>query len=702
MGAAPAPPSYLGVRKAIGTIRQSWSAPGAAAQPNQAGWNTLFDTLLSDLKAYNTATSDADRLEALKRVHAISTELADVSWAPAHALREQIRQWLRPRLHLAEARRLVKDTLASLPPTADPKLQANRARWLDFMESDLGAAISEYDRAETVTQRLAALRRIDEASAVLEQLNQNRPWSPTLELEAAVKDLFRQPNLEVVADVAVVSPYFNTNLVETGPIYRKGYWSQVTAGPKTGFGLLPSDDGIAFYNKQTLTSVTPITDFQKQIADDPQGRRAAKLYYFCATTFDWSELTITTVLRPSGLTITPYQTHNIDADISSSPTPDGHVGRSLAALIGLDQEAITKRVKDGAIPKFKERIPAEALEEAYERIAKQTIERNADLRSRGLVGENTFAVQNVLITQLALRSRPEAVFVGGLLRGKEGPVSGADAPRPESLATANDPGVTADVHLGSLLSNGIAALLERDDVRSVDNVMVSLRNMGPGTAPRDATTITKNVDFPTYIKAVDDSRKGAAKMTVLRVFRPRRAPQFTVDARSNLVALIHDFQVDVPAPESEARGGVVGAAAKIYRIKVPLLEIGLSFKVTQAPGSPLRIHAEVQDFSPGPDAEVLAITDDETKAVPLSRFSSAIILGGMGGRLRSQPIDLSADRLKLPGFTIRSISPLDPSGWLRVRLEPSPEPPPAGPIGQPAPVSEAPPVPSTQPVAPNG
>ena len=52
----------------------------------------------------------------------------------------------------------------------------------------------------------------------------------------------------------------------------------VTAGPKTGFGLLPADAGIAFYNSQSLTSVTPIHDFQQQIEQDPQGRKAAKLY----------------------------------------------------------------------------------------------------------------------------------------------------------------------------------------------------------------------------------------------------------------------------------------------------------------------------------------------------------------------------------------------------------------------------------------
>ena len=95
----------------------------------------------------------------------------------------------------------------------------------------------------------------------------------------------------------IVSPVFDQNLVTTGPVYRKGYWSQVTAGPKTGFGLLPSDDGIAFYNSQLLTSVTPITDFQNQIDSDPQGRKAAKLYQFSATSYDAAQLTIYTVLR---------------------------------------------------------------------------------------------------------------------------------------------------------------------------------------------------------------------------------------------------------------------------------------------------------------------------------------------------------------------------------------------------------------------
>jgi hypothetical protein len=171
---------------------------------------------------------------------------------------------------------------------------------------------------------------------------------------------------------------------------------------------------------------------------------------------------------------------------------------------------------------------------------------------------------------------------------------------------------------------------------------------------------------------VDDARKAKnPKVTALRITRPQQPPEFSVDARGFLVALIHDFQIDVPAPEGEARGGLVGAAAKIYRIKMPLAEVALSYQV-DTPLKALHIRAKVEDFIPGTNAEVLAITDDETKAVPLSRFSAALVLGAMGGRLRAQPIEYTLDQSKLPGVSIRSVSPLDPSGWLRLTLDRNP------------------------------
>ena len=69
---------------------------------------------------------------------------------------------------------------------------------------------------------------------------------------------------------------------------------------------MSSDEGIAFYNKQLASTVTPITDFQQQLQQDKKGRKVSKIYGFGATSYDTPELTITAIIRPSsGLSLAP-------------------------------------------------------------------------------------------------------------------------------------------------------------------------------------------------------------------------------------------------------------------------------------------------------------------------------------------------------------------------------------------------------------
>jgi hypothetical protein len=676
--AAPATPSYLRVEQTIDGIRQAWSRPDAAPQPNRPGWDAFFDAVLEDLRTYTKAENETDRLLALDRLYQLSSSLAGVAWEPATRLRDEMRQWLRPRVRLAWAGRRLSDTVGALPATSDPGAQANRGRWLEFVRDDLGAALSAYDKAATVAERQAALDRIHQALSGLAQRNKARPWWPSSELEAAVNDLFNRPNVAITADAQTVEPLFSANLVETGPVLRKGYLSQVTAGPKTGFGLLPSDDGIAFYNSQLYTSVTPIWDFQNQVAANPQGQRATKLYQFAATTYDWSELTVTTVLRNSGLQIWPNYRHAIDAAISSAPTPGGGLGRAIAALVGMNQQKINGRVYQGSIGQFRQRIPVEAQEEGEERIAVEAARRNADLRARGLTSDGALAIRDFELTQLTLRSQPAGVSVGGVLEWRGAPgQAGADAPEPQKLAVA-EPGITAGVHLGSLLSSLAAGAYQRDEVQSVRNMMFTIRNMPAGTSPRDAIKLTRNADFPTFAREVEATKKAkpvGQRDAVLRIARPVQVPEFSTDARGFLIAMIHDLQLEVPAPESEARGGLVGSAAKIYRITVPLAEFAFSYSTEGSTPDALKLHAKVAEFNPGPNVQVLAITDDDAKGVTLSRFSAGVVITAIAGKIRNQTVDLALDQLKLPGFSVRSISPLDPSGWLKVGLVRNPNSP---------------------------
>lgn len=696
--AAPAPASHANVEKAIAEIRDAWSA-AANPDPNAPGWNAFFDAIQEDLKSYSQAKNSNERLVPLNRLYQMSVALASAPWQPAQTVRQELRAWLRPRVSLAWAERRLGETLQSLPATNDPAAQANRQRWSDFVENDLGEALGQYHAAATVSERQEGLDHIHQALDQLNERNAEYYWQPSSELQAAINDLFNRPNLDITADLSIVAPFFDQNLVESGPVYRKGYWSQVTAGPKTGFGLLPSDNGISFYNSQMLQSTTPITDFQNQIAADEQGQRAVKMYQFTATTFDTAEQTVYALINTSGLYLTPTSSHNISAQICSYPQGGKGLTRAIAGLIGFNQNKITDMVYQNAMPQFQQQIPQEAQEEAEEQIAKELAQRNAEIQQY-LIGDNMLAIQDFLVTSLSLRSRPDAVYVGGLFQSRTGDKQrGADAPQPPQFA-APEAGLTADIHLGSVLTSAVDGLFHRPQVQAVENVMIVTHDVPEGSPPDQAVTISTNVDFPTYLKAVEEAVKANnPKVQALRIRRPSQPPVFAADARGYLVAILHDLQIDVPAPDASTPAGrALGANAKVLRVVMPKAEVALSYQVETTETGSHQVRAKIEEFTPDPQSQALAIQDDETKATPLTRFSGALVIGTLAGKIRSQPIQANLDNLRLPGYAIQSISPLDPTGWVRLNLYKTYEPVPTEGVVPPAITPDAPTAANTIPI----
>ena len=348
-------------------------------------------------------------------------------------------------------------------------------------------------------------------------------------------------------------------MVNSGPIARNGYVSQVTAGPRTGFGLLPSDEGIAFYNSQLATTYTPITDFQQQLQQDRKGRKVAKLYYFAAPSYDTPNLTITAIIRPStGLSLSPAYAHSIGAAIDALPIAGKGLARGVLALIGLNREKLTQKVAQQAIPKIAQGVVAGGQRRGRRADPHAEAEQNAKLR-KVLVGNNTAAVQEFRITELSLRSLPENALVSrqGRPRGRPRRRRRRHAPTPDwSYPTS---GVSADLHLGSILSNVVAGLLQGDEIRSVDNVMSSPGRSSPGPA-KEGVTVGRNVDFPTFLKNIEEAQAANnPKVTALRIKKPTVPPEFAADERGYLVILVRDFQLDVPAPSWSERGGLLGA-----------------------------------------------------------------------------------------------------------------------------------------------
>ena len=677
MGAAPAAPSYLGIERAIDGVREGLAAKGAAPQPNAPGWSAFFDALKAELAAYGAATTEDARLRSLGRLHGMSGALRGVSWAPAAGVREALREWLAPRVKLAWAGRRLVDSVNQLPATPNPATVGNRDRWVKFVGDDLGEALRTYEGAQTVRDRRAALTRVYGALNSLQGGNQSHPWGPSQALQSALDDLFNRPNFDVTADPSALSPALNTNIVESGPIEFKGNLSYVMAGPKLAFGLMPSDEGIAFYNTQALSTVTPIRGFQQQLAADRQGKKAAKLYQFAATSRDSSQLTITAILRPSGLAVAPGYLHNITATVNSSPIEGKGLGRFVAALVGLDQGKITNKVYQAAIGKIVQGVVQGASELGQIKAAQGAAQRNAQL-SRALVGNDTLRVKNLEITGLSLRSRPEYALVGGTLRwlGAAEQV-GADAPRPPSLASY-EPGLTADIHLASVATNMARGYLQTPQSQEAENLLIVTRKVPPGAPAGQGVSTTPNADFAAFNRAIEETKAADDPgVMAIRVKRPGHSPEFSADRDGLLVALVHDFQIEVAAPPNAARGGLAGPPAKIYRITAPTAEFSLSIKVTPpsaGAGGEAHISGRVEAFDPGPGAQVYAILDDESKPTPLPAFTNAVALNVAAGKIKGRPFDVPLGVGAIPGYNLTKVSALDPSGWLRVVLTPNGQP----------------------------
>lgn len=669
--ASKATPSYYTVDRSLAEALKPWDQPGAAAPENAPGWRAFFDALKGELATYGNAADDRARLVSLNRLHQMDLALWSTAWPPAVQVRSALDEWLTPRVRVAWAGRRLVDYVEAHRGDSPGSTEHSRL-WAKFVGDDLSSSLREYEGARTVQARSASLKRLTGVLAALRRNSQAVRWPYSDELQAAIDSLYNQPNLDVSADLASLYPFLANDVVTSGPIARGGYVSQVTAGPRTGFGLIPSDEGIAFYNSQLSSTYTPITDFQQQLQQDKKGRKVAKLYYFEAASYDNPQLTITAIIRPStGLSISPAFAHSIGAAFDALPIQGKGLARGILAVIGLNRNKLTQKVAQQAIPKITQGVVQGANDEAAERIPGVEAQQNANLR-RVLIGNNTAAIQEFRITDLSLRSRPQNALISGRIGHQDFPDAvSADMPQPPSLYYPNA-GVSADLHLASILSNVVAGLLQGEQVRSVDNLMIVTKAVQPGAPAKEGVTVGRNIDFPTYLKNIEEARAANnPNVTALRIKKPTVPPEFAADERGFLVILVRDFQMDVPAPPGSERGGLLGAPSRVLRFLVPTAEFVLSYKVPASGSAPTEVDAHVEDFVFSSGSKVQTIFDDESKPTTMGPFQSNIALAGFRTKLQQAPIKVPLTSLNIPGFSLTRISPLDPSGWVRVVLTPN-------------------------------
>ena len=702
MGAAPATPTYYEVSRRIDEA-SSILSNGRAAEKAE-GWTTFFDAVEQELDAQATAEDAEGRLAHLERLGRMRDVLAGAGWGPSGRIADALNEWLVPRLGVAHALGNLGNAVDALEEgSVEPK-----EPWSEFVEK-LGQAGRDYESASSVTDRLNALRKLRGGLDSLRATQWRRPWAPAVTLERELDQLFDRPNVQIVADVSILEPFLNQDVVKPETIAFKGQVSQVTPGPRTGFGLMPSSDGIAFYNSQYSYSVTPIQGFQQQVEADPQGRQAANLYQFAATSYNTNHITAVAVLTPNGLFVEPQNAPSVSAAFGAAPQPGFGPGliRGIASLIGLDRQAILERLQQQALPRIQQETVQGTRELAAIKAGQEQARQNALIRQY-LVGNRTLRFQDYAITELGFASNPQAAYVSGVAQwaAHGGPQIGADFPKPPELARPAA-GATVDVNLNSALTNLAAGFFNSGAASNIENLLVKIIPPEGDAPPTEGLEVSQNASYADLLAAIDDvrARSDDPGAVAIRVSVPESPPSFAVDAQGRLVAFVRDLTLEVPAPENFGGGGggllgFGGTTPRTLRFMIQEAEIVLSADFhPERNGHAVAVKGEVASVTyGGSGTTVVLVGDEEDSTESLSLLNRSGALGVLAGTLQGQKVDTVVPIDQLQGFVVAQISDLDPTGWMRVVLQrdygqaiPVPT---TGPTGEPAnPNAEQVPVP---------
>lgn len=669
LGAAPATTSYQSINRLIEKVENDWKALSAEQNPHGAGWLDFFQKVRSELQRFTSSADAEERVAALRKLYKHSQSLSSSGWDLAQRFDTELRQWLRPRIALAWAEYRVLEALQALPESEAEK----RDKWQSYIDDVLRPSMHEFEAAETVQSQLQARQRLHAAFGALQRNNQTRPWSRSLTLQSAVADLYSVPNLEVTLDnSAVTAAVLPEGIVEPGWIYFRDQWSYVTPGPLVGVGFVPTADGIQVSISQALNSTTPIAGFQQRVAEDPQGERATQMYQFDATSQNNAILTITVLFRlSSGIQLAPGYQHGISAMVNSNPLPGKGLNRFIASLIGFNQDRITEQVYEEAIVQIRQEILEGSAELAGIKASEKAAELNAKVRPY-VIDSQTAGTGDFGVTDIRLDTADSfARVVGSVINLGAPEQQRATFPQPLGLESVGQ-GVTVDIHLPSALSNLVHGFLTGAAARDVQNVMVVTTKV-PHSEEDPDVVVTQNADWPTYRQQVDQARETTDReVQAIRVFKPDQPLELVADANGHLVLVAPDFTIDVPAPPQAAQGGgLFGPPARVYRIKAKQAEFAVAFEIQPSNGAgPPHISGRVVSFDPGANVQVLAINEDEEEAVPLNALTARIVARTFGSKVAGMPFDAPIDALNDAPIDLVSVSRLDPTGWMRLVIQP--------------------------------
>ena len=214
------------------------------------------------------------------------------------------------------------------------------------------------------------------------------------------------------------------------------------------------------------------------MAADPRGKRLAKMYEISASTSTRTENTAFTYLRPTGIDLITDNVPQVGFGVGLQPQQGGGLTRLFASLLGYNKERIQREIYQNAYPQVQAEAIQGARELADERRNAAEISLDAQLANY-LIGNRTAVYGPLAVTGLDLRSRPQYVWARGNVEWSQDTTqAGAEVDQPPGFLTYGS-GITADIHLPSVLNNMVQGYLESDAVRNFDNLMVETRDVAP-------------------------------------------------------------------------------------------------------------------------------------------------------------------------------------------------------------------------------
>lgn len=606
------------------------------------------------LAAYRALKSDTDQWSAWATHDPAANDVATA-----------LNHWIAPRLKAVEYAISARDAIARNEAWVTDE---HRLIYKELVQS-LTTALEQYESADKTGLRIDAREKIRDLVEQLSKRLKNTQWPDAEQIIATIKSRWESPNILITVSAEGLRPLLDREIVKKESILFKGRTSYVTPRERQGYGLIPSDDAIAFYISQAMTSVTPVTDFEDQVKSNNGGRILSKAYALENTIQNDSVVTTSFAIRPTGIAMSPANQNNVRPNLGIAPKSGGGFSRAIMGMAGMNQQKIINEIYSKSIGQIQSEAEISSKElgelRANEAANKLNVAMKPYRRS-----DNAMAYDKVVVERIQVRTEPTHIHAQArLLYDRPGHESIGPIDVVPPIDPVDQRYITAAIHIPNLMENLAANFFEELSSRGTTTIAFLPDNNGDGAAEVEIQSGQDLLQLAIGESLrITKQPKGArlnpgSPFAALTISEKKLVPHFTMDDKGHLVMMFKAFKMDIASPSltilSEGRmGGAVRIDSPGAELDMEI--INLPATVNQQERLALKVHS----FQLDPRSKIYAYSEPGKEPSELSAFRKAAVLAGASAFLSSKPIDLPLDALKIGDkVSVVKVSPLGKTGW---------------------------------------